>query len=104
MEIQSMINISKCVEIECENEFGMKETRQIGYLGSSIDKAGQQCHINIQLFEKENFEKNRGAIEKQVMEFFNYISACTKDSNLDVIAKCLPSNEEINNKVSHMNI
>ena len=56
MDIQSVIQISKHIEVQDTDEFGGQITRQIGFLASSIDKVGQQCVVNIQIFEKERFD------------------------------------------------
>ena len=53
MNIQSVTNISKFIEIDTTDNFENKISRQIGYLSASVDKVSQQCVINIQLFEKE---------------------------------------------------
>lgn len=104
MDIQSIINISKFIEIDEINEFGDEMSRQIGYLSASVNKGNQQCVINIQLFEKEKFDELKEEIRKQTEEFFTHLSACVCDSNLSVLRSVLPNDKEVEQKVAKMSL
>ena len=104
MDIQSVIQISKHIEVQATDEFGGQITRQIGFLASSIDKVGQQCVVNIQIFEKERFDDFKEEIQQQTYDFFAHLSACVRDSNLNVLNNILPSDSGINKKVAKMSL
>lgn len=104
MEIQSVINISKFIETNEINEFEQEVKRQIGYLSASVDKEGQQCIINIQMFEKEKLTELKNEIQQQAYEFFTHLNACVQQSNLKVLGEVFPSNEDVNTKVAKMSL
>lgn len=104
MEIQSLIQLSKIVEINEEDDFGNKVVRQIGFLSANIDRQSQQCGINIQLFEKERFEEYKIDIQNQLHDFFLHLNACVQESNLKVLNEVFPSDEGVNTKVAKMSL
>ena len=104
MNIQSVTNISKFIEIDTTDNFENKISRQIGYLSASVDKVSQQCVINIQLFEKEKVDDYKSEIQKQTQDFFAHLSAGARGSNLDVLSTVVPSEEEVNAKIATMSL
>ena len=104
MNIQSVTNISKFIEIDTTDNFENKISRQVGYLSASVDKVSQQCVINIQLFEKEKADDYKSEIQKQTQDFFAHLSACVRGSNLDVLNTVFPSDEEVNAKIATMSL
>lgn len=104
MNIQSVTNISKFIEIDTTDNFENKISRQVGYLSASVDKVSQQCVINIQLFEKEKADDYKSEIQKQTQDFFAHLSACVNGSNLDVLNTVFPSDEEVNAKIATMSL
>lgn len=104
MEIQSVIQITKYIETEKEDEFGFANKKQHGYLSASIDKVGQQCIINIQIFEKENFEEIKEEVQKQILDFFAHLNACAQNSNLEVLNLVLPADEKVEQKIMKMSL
>lgn len=104
MEIQSAIQISKYIETEKENEFGFIDKKQHGFLSANINKVEQQCVINIQIFEKENFEEIKEEVQEQILDFFTHLTACTQNSNLEVLSLVLPTDEEVERKVLQMSL
>lgn len=104
MNIQSVTNISKFIEIDTTDNFGNEISHQIGYFSASVDKVSQQCVINIQLFEKEKVDDYKNEIQKQTQDFFTHLSACVRGSNLDVLSTVFPSDEDVNIKVAKMSL
>lgn len=104
MEIQSLIQLSKFIEVKDEDEFGNEIVRQIGFLAASVDKQGQQCGINIQIFEKERFNEFSNEISQQTYDFFAHLNACVQESNLRVLNEVFPSDRDVNTKVAAMSL
>lgn len=104
MEIQSLIQISKNIEVSDTDDFGNEIIRQIGFLAASIDRQGQQCGINIQIFEKERFGEFSNEISQQIFDFFAHLNACARGSNLSVLNEVFPFDEEVYTKVAKMSL
>ena len=100
MNIKSLITIEKDITIDVEYENGFVQKVYLAYICANIDRENGQCNLNMQILDKDNYEKYNYYIYMQVREFLETLGAYTQGSTLELLCGILPSNEETNEEAA----
>ena len=100
MNIKSLITIEKDITIDVEYENGLIQKVYLAYICANIDRENGQCNLNMQILDKDNYEKYNYYIYMQVREFMENLGAYTQGSMLELLCGILPSNEETNEEAA----
>ena len=101
MNIKSLITIEKDITIDVEYENGLVQKVYLAYICANIDRENGQCNLNMQILDKDNYEKYNYYIYMQVREFMENLGAYTQGSMLELLCGILPSNEETNTQAAN---
>ena len=96
MNIKSLITIEKDITIDVEHENGFVQKIYLAYITANIDRDNGQCNLNMQILDKDNYEKYNYYIYMQVREFMENLGAYSQGCMLELLGGILPSNEETN--------
>ena len=96
MNIKSLITIEKDITIDVEHENGFVQKIYLAYITANIDRDNGQCNLNMQILDKDNYEKYNYYIYMQVREFMENLGAYSQGCMLELLSGILPSNEETN--------
>ena len=96
MNIKSLITIEKDITIDVEHENGFVQKIYLAYITANIDRDNGQCNLNMQILDKDNYEKYNYYIYMQVREFMENLGAYSLGCMLELLSGILPSNEETN--------
>lgn len=96
MNIKSIITMEKNVTMEIINEEGFPTTLILAYISANIDRNNGQCIFNLQILDKDNYEKYNYYIYTEILEFMKNLGAYTQGSILEILSGILPNDEEIN--------
>ena len=100
MNIKSLITIEKDITIDVEYENGFVQKVYLAYICANIDRENGQCNLNMQILDKDNYEKYNYYIYMQVREFMENLGAYSQGSILELLCGILPSNEETNEEAA----
>ena len=100
MNIKSLITIEKDITIDVEYENGLVQKVYLAYICANIDRENGQCNLNMQILDKDNYEKYNYYIYMQVREFMENLGAYSQGSILELLCGILPSNEETNEEAA----
>ena len=100
MNIKSLITIEKDITIDVEHENGFVQKIYLAYISANIDRDNGQCNLNMQILDKDNYEKYNYYIYTQVREFMENLGAYSQGCMLELLCGILPSNEEINQEAA----
>lgn len=101
MNIKSLITIEKDVTIDVEHENGFVQKIYLAYISANIDRDNGQCNLNMQILDKDNYEKYNYYIYMQVREFMENLGAYSQGCMLELLCGILPSNEETNEQAAN---
>lgn len=101
MNIKSLITIEKDVTIDVEHENGFVQKIYLAYISANIDRDNGQCNLNMQILDKDNYEKYNYYIYMQVREFMENLGAYSQGCMLELLSGILPSNEETNEQAAN---
>ena len=96
MNIKSLITIEKDITIDVEHENGFVQKIYLAYISANIDRDNGQCNLNMQILDKDNYEKYNYYIYMQVRDFMENLGAYSQGCMLELLSGILPSNEETN--------
>ena len=96
MNIKSLITIEKDITIDVEHENGFVQKIYLAYITANIDRDNGQCNLNMQILDKDNYEKYNYYIYMQVRDFMENLGAYSQGCMLELLSGILPSNEETN--------
>ena len=96
MNIKSLITIEKDITIDVEHENGFVQKIYLAYISANIDRDNGQFNLNMQILDKDNYEKYNYYIYMQVRDFMENLSAYSQGCMLELLCGILPSNEETN--------
>ena len=100
MNIKSLITIEKDITIDVEYENGFVQKIYLAYITANIDRDNGQCNLNMQILDKDSYEKYNYYIYTQVREFMENLGAYSQGCMLELLCGILPSNEEINQEAA----
>lgn len=101
MNIKSLITIEKDITIDVEHENGFVQKIYLAYISANIDRDNGQCNLNMQILDKDNYEKYNYYIYVQVREFMENLGAYSQGCMLELLSGILPSNEETNEQAAN---
>lgn len=101
MNIKSLITIEKDITIDVEHENGFVQKIYLAYISANIDRDNGQCNLNMQILDKDNYEKYNYYIYMQVREFMENLGAYSQGCMLELLSGILPSNEETNEQAAN---
>ena len=101
MNIKSLITIEKDITIDVEHENGFVQKVYLAYICANIAIESGQCNLNMQILDKDNYEKYNYYIYMQVREFMENLGAYTQGSMLELLCGILPTNEETNEQAAN---
>ena len=100
MNIQSLITIEKTISIEIIDDNGFPFTLYLAYISTSINRNDGQCTLNLQILDKDNYEKYNYYIYTQLKEFMQNLGAYSQGCMLELLCGILPSDEQINEEAA----
>ena len=100
MNIQSFITLDKDITVESIDENGFPMTLYLAYISVNINRDNGQCQLNLQILDKDNYEKYNYYIYLQVREFMENLGAYSQGCMLELLGGILPSNEETNEQAA----
>ena len=101
MNIKSLITIEKDITIDVEYENGFVQKIYLAYISANIDRDNGQFNLNMQILDKDNYEKYNYYIYMQVRDFMENLGAYSQGCMLELLCGILPSNEEINEQAAN---
>lgn len=101
MNIKSLITIEKDITIDVEHENGFVQKIYLAYISANIDRDNGQCSLNMQILDKDNYEKYNYYIYMQVRDFMENLGAYSQGCMLELLCGILPSNEETNEQAAN---
>ena len=101
MNIKSLITIEKDITIDVEHENGFVQKIYLAYISANIDRDNGQFNLNMQILDKDNYEKYNYYIYMQVRDFMENLSAYSQGCMLELLCGILPSNEETNEQAAN---
>ena len=101
MNIKSLITIEKDITIDVEHENGFVQKIYLAYITANIDRDNGQCNLNMQILDKDNYEKYNYYIYMQVREFMENLGAYSQGCMLELLGGFLPSNEQTNEEATN---
>lgn len=101
MNIKSLITIEKDITIDVEHENGFVQKIYLAYISANIDRDNGQCNLNMQILDKDNYEKYNYYIYMQVRDFMENLGAYSQGCMLELLCGILPSNEETNEQAAN---
>ena len=101
MNIKSLITIEKDITIDVEHENGFVQKIYLAYITANIDRDNGQCNLNMQILDKDNYEKYNYYIYMQIREFMENLGAYSQGCMLELLCGILPSNEETNEQAAN---
>ena len=101
MNIKSLITIEKDITIDVEHENGFVQKIYLAYITANIDRDNGQCNLNMQILDKDNYEKYNYYIYMQVRDFMENLGAYSQGCMLELLCGILPSNEETNEQAAN---
>lgn len=101
MNIKSLITIEKDITIDVEYENGFVRKVYLAYISANIDRENGQCNLNMQILDKDNYEKYNYYIYMQVRDFMENLGAYSQGCMLELLCGILPSNEETNEQAAN---
>lgn len=101
MNIKSLITIEKDITIDVENENGFVQKIYLAYISANIDRDNGQCNLNMQILDKDNYEKYNYYIYMQIREFMENLGAYSQGCMLELLCGILPTNEETNEQAEN---
>lgn len=96
MNIQSVITIEKDITIDVEHENGFVQKVYLAYISANINRDNGQCNLNMQILDKNNYEKYNYYIYTQVKEFMQNLAAYSQGCMLELLCGILPTDEQTN--------
>ena len=100
MNIQSIITMNKEITIDIVNDLGLNETLYLAFISVHINRDNGQCQLNLQILDKDNYEKYNYYIYLQVREFMENLGAYSQGCMLELLGGILPSNEQTNKEAA----
>ena len=100
MNIQSVITLTKEITIQVDNNFGGYDTIFLAFISVNLNRDNGQCQLNLQILDKDNYEKYNYYIYLQVREFMEYLGAYSQGCMLELLCGILPTNEQTNEEAA----
>ena len=101
MNIQSVITIEKEISYESTDKNGFPMILHLAYISVNLNRDNGQCILNLQIIDKDNYEKYNYYIYMQVREFMENLGAYSQGCMLELLCGILPSNEETNEQAAN---
>ena len=100
VNIQSVITIEKEISYESTDENGLPTKLYLAYISVNINRDNGQCILNLQILDKNNYEKYNYYIYTQVREFMENLGAYSQGCMLELLCGILPTNEQTNEEAA----